>query len=387
MKALQQQRSFHQQVRHSHRQRQQQDGASDAAAVARAGNGHWSLARRAGGQPFPERLYGALLDPARDVRIAQQMQNGRSNLRSAFHLLHLELFRPRDGRPPHQLIEQHDHRDHGGEPPQDSGCIAGAGRGLEIGTQTRQAEITMAQLEHFACHEEEPPAGHGNDGVPHQADGAERQLQLDEALGGAETIDQGGLAQLTRDGLERGIKAERHVPHLAGEDEHDRTQLHAQLPRGEQRHHGEHDAGEKAQHRDGLEDIQHGDHHHLHAPVVGGDVAVGDGKHQAQQVRRGHPNQGVEGIRRQRRRRSRDVGGRRYHPHPIPHRGEHGIDARQDRREHQNVHQDGPIAVANQRPAQLRESHQRPPASSPAGCGVSSGMKKRPEESRSNNSA
>ncbi len=272
------------------------------------------------------------------------MQNGRSDLRGALHLLHLELIRPRDGGPPHQLIDQDNHRDHGGEAPQDSRRIAGARRRLEVGAQAGQAEIVVAQHEHFARHQEEPPAGHRDDGVPHQADGAEGQLQFHEALSGAEAVDEGGLAQLARDGFERGIEAECHVPHLAGEDEHDRTQLHTQLPGGKQRHHGEHDAGEKAQYRDGLQDIQHGDHHHLHATVVSGDVTVGDRKYQAQHVRDGHAHQRVEGVSGQRRGRPRDVGGRSHHAHPVLHRGEHRIDAGQDRREDQQVHQDGPTA-------------------------------------------
>ena len=176
--------------------------------------------------------------------------------------------------------------------------------------------------------------------------------------------------------LQRGIEAERHVPHLAGEDQHDRTQLHAQLPGGEQRHHGQHHAGQEAQHRDGLQNIQHGDHHRLHALVVSGDVAVGDGEDQAQHVRHA-PCAPASRRRKRAAPRASAKSGRPASPRPpVAHHGEHGVDAGEDRREHQQVHQRRTsCARGSATGPKLRERHQRTPTSASAGCGVSSGMK------------
>src|ERR1039458_4506330 len=41
------------------------------------------------------------------------------------------------------------------------------------------------------------------------------------------------LPQLARNGFQRGIEAERHVPDLAREDQQDRAEFHAELPRRE----------------------------------------------------------------------------------------------------------------------------------------------------------
>ncbi len=97
-------------------------------------------------------------------------------------------------------------------------------------------------------------------------------------------------------GLERRVEAEGHVPDLSGEDEDDGTEFQAKLAGGKQGDHGEHDAGQKAEHRDGLEDVQNGDHEGFGALVVGGDVAVGEGESQAEHVSHRHAHQRVEGV-------------------------------------------------------------------------------------------
>ena len=76
----------------------------------------------------------------------------------ALHLFEIELLRPRDSRPPYQLVDQHDHPDHGAERP--TGCTVspGARRGLQIGAQARQAKIAFAQHEHLAGHKKKPAA-------------------------------------------------------------------------------------------------------------------------------------------------------------------------------------------------------------------------------------
>ena len=116
-----------------------------------------------------------------------------------------------------------------------------------------------------------------------------------------------GFAQLARDALERGVEAEGHVPDLAGEDEQDGAHLDAELARGKQRDHRQHDAGKKAEHRDGLQDVEHGDHEGFDPRVIGGEVAVADGEDEAEQIGDADADDGVEGVERERAGRLRDL--------------------------------------------------------------------------------
>ena len=59
-----------------------------------------------------------------------------------------------------------------------------------------------------------------------------------------------------------------------GEDQQNRAQLHAELPRGKQRHHGHHHRRQKAQHRNGLQGIEQGNQNALGPGVVRGELAV-----------------------------------------------------------------------------------------------------------------
>jgi hypothetical protein len=106
-------------------------------------------------------------------------------------LLELEFIGPGDDRPPDQLIEQHDYGNHGRQAPQNGARITVARSGLEEGAKPRQTEIAFAENKHLASHEEEPAAGDGHHRVPHKADRGERQVQLDESLPAAETVNDG----------------------------------------------------------------------------------------------------------------------------------------------------------------------------------------------------
>ena len=75
--------------------------------------------------------------------------------------------------------------------------------------------------------------------------------------------------------------------------------LDAQLMAGNEGDHGEDDGGQEAEHGDGLQNVEDGDHPGLDARVVGGDVAVGDGEDQAEQVGDADADDGVEGVERQ----------------------------------------------------------------------------------------
>ena len=152
---------------------------------------------------------------------------GDSPAPRALHLLHLELVGPGDGRTPDELVDQHNHRDHRGQPIENAARISLAGRRLKIRAQAGQAEIALAEHEHLAGHQEEPPAGDGYHRVPNQADRAVGQFKLQELLQAVESIDPRGFPQLFGDRPERSVEAERHVPHLAREDENHRADLDA----------------------------------------------------------------------------------------------------------------------------------------------------------------
>ncbi len=68
------------------------------------------------------------------------------------------------------------------------------GGGLEIGSEAGQAKVARAENKHFAGHEKKPAACDGHHRIPHQSDGGERQLDLDETLPPAEAVNPGGFA-------------------------------------------------------------------------------------------------------------------------------------------------------------------------------------------------
>ncbi len=204
------------------------------------GCGRWFAAGEIKAQFLAQRFNRFLANDPQRVGISQDVQERRGGNISALHLLELELARPGDGWPPDELVDQKNHGNHGGEAPEHRPCVSVVGRGLQPGAEAGQAEIALAQHEHFARHQEEPAARDRDDGVPDQPDGAVRKLKLEEALPPAEAIDGRCFAQFARDRLQRRVIAERQVPDLTGEDEDDRSQLHAQLFIGEQRNHCQH---------------------------------------------------------------------------------------------------------------------------------------------------
>ena len=112
----------------------------------------------------------------------QPIENARVGYVGGLHLLELEALAPGDHRPPDQLVDQHDDRDHRRQSPEDGAGVSGIGRGLQIRSKAGKAKVAVAQHEHLASHQEEPAAGHRHHGIPDQPDGRVGQLQLHEAL-------------------------------------------------------------------------------------------------------------------------------------------------------------------------------------------------------------
>src|SRR5208337_1034643 len=147
--------------------------------------------------------------------------------------------------------------------------------------QPRQTKVLVSQHEHFARHQEEPAARHRHHGIPHQPDGRERQIQLQEPLPAAEAENDRRFPQIARHRLQRRIKTERDVPYLSRKYQDDRPQLHSQLPARKQRHHRQHHARKKTQDRNRLQDVQQRNQHHLRALRFRGHVSIGQREHQA----------------------------------------------------------------------------------------------------------
>ena len=62
------------------------------------------------------------------------------------------------------------------------------------------------------------------------------------------------------------------------------TKLDTQLVRWDQRHHGQHHAGQEAQHRDRLKNVEDRDHQRFHPRMIRSEVSVADREEQAQDV-------------------------------------------------------------------------------------------------------
>ena len=250
-----------------------------------------------------DRLLDAIPDAAgeglADAGAAQEFEDRRSDLLGGLHLLEFEFVAPGNERTPHKLIGGNDNQNHGGDAGQQCAHVAGVGRGLDVAAQAGKLEVAIAHGEGFAEDEREPAAGHGDDGVPHQADGGEGHFELPETLPAGVAIDARRLQHLARNGFERGIEAEGEIPDLAGEDEQDDAHLDAELMAGNERDHGQHHGRQKTEHGNRLQNVENRDHPRLDARVVGGDVAVGDGEGQAEQVGNGHAHDGVKGVDRQ----------------------------------------------------------------------------------------
>src|SRR5271157_4010275 len=280
---------------------------------------------------------------------AEQFKDGRSNAVGGLDLLDFELVAPGDERAPGQLIGGDDDEDHNRESSHKRAHVGGVSGGLQVAAQAGQLEVASAHGEHLAGHEGKPSAGDGDDGVPDQADGGEGHLKLPEALPGGVAIDARGFQHLPGDGLQRGIETEGEVPDLAGEDEQDNAHFDAHLTARNERDHGQHDGGQKAEHGNGLQDIEDRDHPGLEAGAMRGGVAVGDGEDQAEQVRNADAHDGVKGVGRQRANGVRDGHHGNRFAHPVDAGADDGKEDGQRTGGHSQIDEERPGAGNDRR--------------------------------------
>src|SRR5229473_1659530 len=101
--------------------------------------------------------------------------------------------------------------------------------------------------------------------------------------------------------LEKGTEAgktEVDIPGLSRENQQDGTEFDPQLAVRKKGDHGEHDAGQKAQHRNGLEDVQQRNHDDFGAAGAGGDVAKCESENEAERVGDADTHQRVKRVKR-----------------------------------------------------------------------------------------
>ena len=96
------------------------------------------------------------------------------------------------------------------------------------------------------------------------------------------------LDQLDRDGAQRLVQAERHVPGLRGEDRKDRGALDPEQPAREQRDKAGHGDRQKAEDRHRLQDIEHRYQDLLGLTVLRGERGINQAEDQGRDQRGGH---------------------------------------------------------------------------------------------------
>ncbi len=172
-----------------------------------------------------------------------------------------------------------------------------------------------------------------------------RKIELDEALPTAEAEDLGGFFQLARFGFQGRVKTEGDVPDLSGENQKDGAELRADLAVRKNRNHGQHDTGKKAEHRNGLQNIQQRDHHHFRAARIGGDVAVGEREKQAEKIGDGDAHHGVERVERKHAWILGDLRLRLDGPEPGTADGVHAVDSGENKKKNGDVDQESEIPM------------------------------------------
>src|SRR6202171_1479169 len=278
------------------------DPAADEAVLLRSGKSFRGAAgaeSEGESEPVEDGLKNEAIQTQDDGSAADKIEQSRLRGAGTFDLFELELVRPNDDGAPNELIEENAEGDHGGDAPENRAGVAMARRRLKKRAEAGEAEVAIAENEHFAGHEKKPTAGDGHHGIPDEADGGKGKVELGEALPAAEAVDDRDFIELARDSLQRRVETESDVPDLAREDQQDGAELDAELAVRKDRDHGQHDSRQEAEHWDGLKNIQQRNHNDFGAPRTGRDVAVGESKNQAQCISNADARERIQSVKRE----------------------------------------------------------------------------------------
>ncbi len=141
---------------------------------------------------------------------------------------------------------------------------------------------------------------------------------------------------------------------MAGKDQQNSAEFNAKLAVREQRYHRQHHAGKETEHRNGLKNIEQGDHETFGAPVVSGDIAVDQSKGQAQYVGDADPQHGEQRIHRQRVRAQIDFNLGRKRSAPIAGQHHHAVKQRQTKSEDGDIGEQRPVGTRKRQPGQTK---------------------------------
>src|SRR5271169_38973 len=90
---------------------------------------------------FAERTNCALTEERDAARAPEEIEDPGSWGARALDLLHFEFFSPSDHGTPHELVDQHNHGDHGENAEENGASVSVIGSSLQIRAETGQAEV------------------------------------------------------------------------------------------------------------------------------------------------------------------------------------------------------------------------------------------------------
>ncbi|MEJ1969309.1 MAG: hypothetical protein WDN03_11860 [Rhizomicrobium sp.] len=215
---------------------------------------------------------------------------------------------PGDQRAEQELVVDQDHDQHGADRPEDGVQVALGDGDRDIEPIPGRVTVVWPTLIALGRHHEEPAAGHRHHHVPHQRRHGEGRVDPPEPRPGGEAEQPPGFGQVARDGAQRLIEAEGHVPGLTGEDGEHRRQLGPEHPSGRQRHEEDDGDGDEAEDRHRLEDVQERDQDRAGARALGRPGGIGEGEDQRCPERDEPAQRGAQRVFRQVGRIERDRG-------------------------------------------------------------------------------
>ncbi len=136
--------------------------------------------------------------------------------------------------------------------------------------------------------------------VPHQGRDGVRYFEPPKPAPWREMVHARGFDQLARDGAQRLVDAERHVPRLRREDRKDRGAFDAQQPAREQRDEPGDGDRQKPQDRHRLEDVEQRDQDLFGLAAFRRERGIGEAEDERGDQRPGHAQHGAQRVCRQR---------------------------------------------------------------------------------------
>ena len=189
----------------------------------------------------------------------------------------------------------------------------------------------------FTVVEIEPTTRKRKHAVPNEIDGRERELHVHERLTATETDDRLRFAKISGNGLERGVKAEGHIPNLARENHDDRGQLQTKIAMRKNRDQAQSQDGKKTQDRNTLQNIDHRDENSLGHFGLGCHVSDDDGENEREAISDHPPHSGENRVVRKRLEREIDLRHRRIARAPLVARRDEAIDRRAHQKQDQKI--------------------------------------------------